>query len=144
MPANHEVGLWFEINRRLCVDAGIPWRGNPQWEWDYHVPVAYAIGYPDTMEPAWPSGQSPAVVRNFANAGLPSDCRVATPSRLGLIFEWSGTQSAFQNVRANTLRYRFRDFDYAVPVLGATATQVENDVRIIATDRRGFAYTRRS
>ena len=45
MPATHEVGLWFEMNRRICDDAGIAWRGNPQWEWDYHVPVAYAIGY---------------------------------------------------------------------------------------------------
>ncbi len=45
MPEDHEVGLWFEMNRRLCVDAGLAWRGNPQWEWDYHVPVAYAIGY---------------------------------------------------------------------------------------------------
>lgn len=45
MPANHEVGLWFEMNRRICDDAGIAWRGNPHWEWDYHVPVAYAIGY---------------------------------------------------------------------------------------------------
>ena len=45
MPANHEVGIWFEMNRRLCDDAGIAWRGNPSWEWDYHVPVAYSIGY---------------------------------------------------------------------------------------------------
>ena len=46
MPASHEVGIWFEMNRRLCDDAGIPWRGRPDWEWDYHVPVAYSIGYP--------------------------------------------------------------------------------------------------
>jgi hypothetical protein len=45
MPANHEVGVWFEMNRKICEDAGIAWRGNPNWEWDYHVPVAYAIGY---------------------------------------------------------------------------------------------------
>lgn len=45
MPADHEVGVWFEMNRKICDDAGIPWRGNPDWEWDYHVPVAYAIGY---------------------------------------------------------------------------------------------------
>ena len=45
MPAEHEVGIWFEMNRRICDDAGIAWRGNPEWEWDYHVPVAYAIGY---------------------------------------------------------------------------------------------------
>jgi hypothetical protein len=45
MPADHEVGIWFEMNRRICDDAGIAWRGNPAWEWDYHVPIAYAIGY---------------------------------------------------------------------------------------------------
>jgi hypothetical protein len=45
MPLDHETGIWFEMNRRICNDAGVAWRGNPQWEWDYHVPVAYAIGY---------------------------------------------------------------------------------------------------
>lgn len=45
MPPSHETGLWFEMNRKICDDAGIAWRGNPDWEWDYHVPVAYAIGY---------------------------------------------------------------------------------------------------
>lgn len=45
MPSDHEIGIWFEMNRRICEDAGIAWRGNPDWEWDYHVPVAYAIGY---------------------------------------------------------------------------------------------------
>lgn len=45
MPHDHEVGIWFEMNRKICDDAGIAWRGNPDWEWDYHVPVAYPIGY---------------------------------------------------------------------------------------------------
>ena len=45
MPPDHESGIWFEMNRKLCDDAGVVWRGNPEWEWDYHVPVAYAIGY---------------------------------------------------------------------------------------------------
>lgn len=45
MPANHEVGIWFEMNRKICDDAAIAWRGKPDWEWDYHVPIAYAIGY---------------------------------------------------------------------------------------------------
>lgn len=45
MAPDHETGIWFEMNRRICDDAGIVWRGNPDWEWDYHVPVAYAIGY---------------------------------------------------------------------------------------------------
>ncbi len=45
MPSTHEAGIWFEMNRKICDDAGVAWRGNPEWEWDYHVPVAYAIGY---------------------------------------------------------------------------------------------------
>ena len=45
MPPDHEVGVWLEMNRKICDAAGIAWRGNPDWEWDYHVPVAYAIGY---------------------------------------------------------------------------------------------------
>jgi hypothetical protein len=45
MPADHEVGIWFEMNRRICDDAGIAWRGRSDWAWDYHVPVAYPIGY---------------------------------------------------------------------------------------------------
>jgi hypothetical protein len=51
MLPSHEVGIWFEMNRKICDDAGIAWRGNPDWEWDYHVPVAYAIGYtPDERQ----------------------------------------------------------------------------------------------
>jgi len=45
MPPHHETGIWFEMNRKICDDAGIAWRGHPKWEWDYHVPVDYAIGY---------------------------------------------------------------------------------------------------
>ena len=45
MLPSHEVGLWFEMNRRICDDAGVTWRGRTDWEWDYHVPVAYSIGY---------------------------------------------------------------------------------------------------
>ncbi|WP_158822483.1 hypothetical protein [Granulicella sp. S156] len=45
MPPDHETGIWFEMNRRICDDAGVAWRGKPNWEWDYHVPAAYAIGY---------------------------------------------------------------------------------------------------
>ena len=28
MPPTHEVGVWFEMNRRICDDAGVAWRGN--------------------------------------------------------------------------------------------------------------------
>jgi len=45
MPTSHEVGIWFEMNRKICDDAGVAWRGRPDWEWDYHVPMAYPIGY---------------------------------------------------------------------------------------------------
>jgi hypothetical protein len=45
MPEDHEVGIWFEMNQKICEEAGIAWRGNPNWEWDFHVPVAYSIGY---------------------------------------------------------------------------------------------------
>jgi hypothetical protein len=45
MPSDHETGIWFEMNRKICGDAGVAWHGKPEWEWDYHVPIAYAIGY---------------------------------------------------------------------------------------------------
>ena len=45
MLPSHEVGLWLEMNRRICDDAGVAWRGKADWEWDYHVPIAYSIGY---------------------------------------------------------------------------------------------------
>jgi len=64
MPADHEVGIWFEMNRRICDDAGIAWRGIPGWEWDFHVPVAYSIGY------------TPAERRRLA------DCAMATFRRV--------------------------------------------------------------
>ena len=35
MPPDHETGIWFEMNRKICDDAGIAWRGKPEWEWDY-------------------------------------------------------------------------------------------------------------
>ncbi len=45
MGPTHEAGIWFEMNRRICEDADVAWRGRADWEWDYHVPVAYSIGY---------------------------------------------------------------------------------------------------
>ena len=45
MPSTHEVGFWFEMNHKLCDAAGVTWRGRADWGWDYHVPVAYLIGY---------------------------------------------------------------------------------------------------
>jgi hypothetical protein len=45
MLPSHEAGFWFEMNEKLCDAAGIAWRGKKGWEWDYHVPVDYTIGY---------------------------------------------------------------------------------------------------
>jgi hypothetical protein len=45
MPVDHECGIWLEMNRKICEDADVEWRGRKDWEWDYHVPVAYSIGY---------------------------------------------------------------------------------------------------
>jgi hypothetical protein len=45
MPANHEVGLWFEMNEMHCKAAGVTWRGRPGYEWDHIPHVAFTIGY---------------------------------------------------------------------------------------------------
>ncbi|MHB8636530.1 MAG: hypothetical protein ACYC96_08660 [Fimbriimonadaceae bacterium] len=45
MPADHEVGFWFEMNERLVDAAKVEWRGRPGFEWDSHPSVAFSIGY---------------------------------------------------------------------------------------------------
>jgi len=45
MADNHEVGLWFEMNQKICAAAGIPWRGRSDYEWDPDPTVAFTIGY---------------------------------------------------------------------------------------------------
>lgn len=45
MPANHEVGFWFEMNEKHCNAAGVEWRGRPGYEWDHIPHVAFTIGY---------------------------------------------------------------------------------------------------
>jgi hypothetical protein len=45
MPANHEVGLWFEMNEMHCKAAGVTWRGRAGYEWDHIPHVAFTIGY---------------------------------------------------------------------------------------------------
>ena len=61
-----------------------------------------------------------------------------TALRLGLLFEWSPALTAFAELHADTLRYRFRNFAYAVPVLGATTETLATGVSIVAAQRRGF------
>jgi hypothetical protein len=45
MPANHEVGLWFEMNEMHCNAARVKWPGQPGYEWDHIPHVAFTIGY---------------------------------------------------------------------------------------------------
>ncbi len=45
MPAGQEVGLWFEINRMHCDDAGVEFHGRAGWNWDYHSNASLSIGY---------------------------------------------------------------------------------------------------
>lgn len=51
LPDNHEIGLWFEINRMHCDAAGVPFRGADGVNWDYHVQAAFSVGYsPDERD----------------------------------------------------------------------------------------------
>lgn len=45
LPANHEVGLWYELNRVHCDAAGVAFRGENGLNWDYHVQAAFPVGY---------------------------------------------------------------------------------------------------
>jgi len=63
----------------------------------------------------------------FSVSGVPAG------SRLGLIFEWVPERSALQNVSADQLNYRFRDFDYSVRVAGGTASKTGNGAHIVAS-----------
>jgi hypothetical protein len=53
MPADHEVGIWFEVNRKHCQDAGVHFRGefpapgNRQdtENWDHHSQAMMSCGY---------------------------------------------------------------------------------------------------
>jgi len=45
MAKDHEVGIWFEMNRLHCEAAGVEWRGRPNYEWDHLPSVAFTIGY---------------------------------------------------------------------------------------------------
>ena len=40
-----ELGLWFEMNRQLTEEAGIPWRGRPGYDWDWFVDPGFLMAY---------------------------------------------------------------------------------------------------
>ncbi len=44
-PADHELGLWLEINRAHCDKAGVKYNGRQGVNWDYHANAALSIGY---------------------------------------------------------------------------------------------------
>lgn len=41
----HEIGVWFETPKPMLDLAGLPWRGRPGWEWDWHTDVDFSVGY---------------------------------------------------------------------------------------------------
>lgn len=44
-PEQFEVGLWLEMNEPHTTAAGLPWRGAPGFEWDWHANVGFSVGY---------------------------------------------------------------------------------------------------
>lgn len=44
-PEQFELGLWFEMNQPHVEAAGLPWRGRPGFEWDWHAHVGFTVGY---------------------------------------------------------------------------------------------------
>ena len=43
--AKPELGLWLEIPRQLLDKIGLPWRGNPDWTWDWKVIPGFSMAY---------------------------------------------------------------------------------------------------
>ncbi|MEI6168209.1 MAG: hypothetical protein WCS52_13570 [bacterium] len=44
-PADHELGVWFEINRAHCEKAGVKYNGRPGANWDSHSNASLSVGY---------------------------------------------------------------------------------------------------
>ena len=40
-----EFGVWIEMARPLVEAVGIPWRGRPGWDWDWHVNPGFLMAY---------------------------------------------------------------------------------------------------
>lgn len=40
-----EIGVWLEMDKTLVEAAGLPWRGRPGYDWDWHADVGFLIGY---------------------------------------------------------------------------------------------------
>lgn len=44
-PEQFELGLWLEMSQPHVEAAGLPWRGRPGFEWDWHAHVGFSVGY---------------------------------------------------------------------------------------------------
>lgn len=44
-PEQFELGIWLEMNEPHTTAAGLPWRGAPGFEWDWHANVGFSVGY---------------------------------------------------------------------------------------------------
>ena len=44
-PEQFELGIWMEMNRPHAAAAGLPWRGRPGFDWDWHANVGFTVGY---------------------------------------------------------------------------------------------------
>lgn len=42
---NMEIGLWYEIVRQLTDKAGLPWRGEEDKNWDWHIVPGFSMAY---------------------------------------------------------------------------------------------------
>jgi hypothetical protein len=43
--AGIEIGAWLELPRPLVEAAGLAWKGNPDWAWDWRADSDFLIGY---------------------------------------------------------------------------------------------------
>ncbi len=43
MPANHEIGIWFEVVQANAEAVGVKWCG--RYPWDWHVHCGFSVGY---------------------------------------------------------------------------------------------------
>lgn len=56
----------------------------------------------------------------------------AARARLALQFEWVAERSAFRELSGDMLRYRFRDFDYAVRIAGGIAAKTGEGAKVVS------------
>lgn len=45
LPEHTEIGLWLEIVQPMCEDAGLPWRSERGYSWDWYANVGFSVGY---------------------------------------------------------------------------------------------------